>query len=518
MSETLASADYAVLAAYLGAIVVMSIAIAARQKTGEEFFLAGRTMRGRTLALSIMANQASAVSLIGAPAFVALQANGGMRWLQYELALPVAMLLVIALLLPALRSVKGASIYEYTEVRFGKGTRRLVATFFVVSRGLATGVILFATALVVAPVLDTSIPTAIALTGLFSVGYCVLGGIVADIWSDIIQLVVLWVGVIVSAGYIFAHAGMRVFEAVPLDRTRTIILESAGLTDGNSFALLPMIAGGVILYMSYYACDQTQGQRLLAAASEHDARTALALNGLLRFPLVLTYCGFGLLLAGLLRVDPEFAARMAGQPADSLVPAFMIGYLPAGLRGLLLAAILAAAMSSLDSALNSLAAITLDDLVGIDSIRGNVWLGRLMTLAWGISAILSAVVFSKSGTGILVLITQLGSIFYGPVLAVFLLGAMTRGVDGRAASIGMCLGLVANLAAARLATGMSSLWWNVLGFAVAAIAALALSREVRGEWSFEAPRRDALVLGWGAAAMLLIVALLPPMIALVATD
>ncbi|MGK2855641.1 MAG: sodium:solute symporter family transporter [Thermoanaerobaculia bacterium] len=518
MSESLASLDYAVLAVYFGAIVAISIVIARRQKTGEDFFLAGRSMRGRTLALSIMANQASAVSLIGAPAFVALQANGGLRWLQYELALPIAMLLVIALLLPALRSARGASIYEFAERRFGRGTRRLLASIFLVSRGLATGVILYAAALVVAPVLGVSVPVAIAITGLFSVGYCILGGIVADIWSDIVQLAVLWIGVIVSAGYILAHAGLRVVDAVPLERTRTIVADSFGLTDGNSFALLPMLVGGIILYMSYYACDQTQGQRLLAAASDRDARSALLLNGLLRFPLVLTYCGFGLLLAGLLRVDPAFAERMAGQPADSVVPTFMIAYLPAGLRGLLLAAILAAAMSSLDSALNSLAAVTLDDIAGADSTRQNVWLGRLMTLAWGISAILSAIVFARSQSGILVLITQLGSIFYGPVLAVFLLGAMTRGVGGRAASTAIVLGLVLNLAAARHATGMSSLWWNVIGFVATGLVALALTRAPGWIPSFDISRRQSFVLGGAAAVMLLVVALLPPFLALLVAN
>ncbi len=518
MSESLGVVDYAVLALYLGAIITISIVIARRQKKGEGFFLAGRSMRGRTLSLSIMANQASAVSLVGAPAFVALQANGGLKWLRYELALPIAMLLVIALLLPALRSVGGASIYEFAERRFGRGTRRLLASIFLLSRGLATGVILYAAALVVAPVLEISLTTAIAITGLFSVGYCILGGIVADIWSDVVQLGVLWIGVIVSGFYIVAHAGLRVVEAIPLDRTQTIVAGSLGVTDGNSFALLPMLVGGVILYMSYYACDQTQGQRLLAASSDGEARSALLLNGLLRFPLVLTYCCFGLLLAGLLQFDPVFAGRMAGQPADSVVPTFMIAYLPTGLRGLLLAAILAAAMSSLDSALNSLAAVTLDDIAGADSTRRTPRLGRLMTLAWGVSAILSALVFARAETGILVLITQLGSIFYGPMLAVFLLGAMTRGVEGRAASMALLFGLAVNLAAARFTTGMSPLWWNVIGFAATTAGALALTRVPHWIPVFDIPRRQSFVLGGAAAAMLIVVALLPPLIGLLVTD
>ena len=144
MNEALSIADYVVIAAYFAVIFVMSFVIARRQRSGEDFFLAGRTMRGPVLALSIMANQASAVSLVGAPAFVALSKGGGLRWLQYELALPIAMLLVIAFLLPALRSVSGASIYAFAEQRFGIGSRRALAVAFLLSRGLAAGVILYA--------------------------------------------------------------------------------------------------------------------------------------------------------------------------------------------------------------------------------------------------------------------------------------------------------------------------------------------------------------------------------------
>ena len=505
-------ADYAILAGYFVAILAMSAWIASRQRSGDDFFLAGRSMRGRTLALSIMANQASAVSLVGAPAFVALQQGGGLRWLQYELALPIAMILVIVFLLPALRSAAGASIYEFAERRFGSGTRQLLSLVFVVSRGLAAGVILYASALVVAPVLGISVSNAVIVTGLFSVAYCSMGGIVADIWTDVIQLAVLWVGVLVSAVMVFVRTGSDVVRAIPLERTPTVIVDSLGLTDGNSFALVPMLLGGIILYMSYYACDQSQGQRLLAASSDEEARRALVLNGVLRFPLVLTYCLFGLLLAGLLRVDPEFAATMAGKPADSLVPMFILTWLPAGMKGLLIASILAAAMSSLDSALNSLAAVTLEDLVRIKSSNQSAWLGRAVTLAWGLSAIASALIFAKGSTGVLQLITQVGSAVYGPVLAIFLAGAMTRTGNGRAASFALIAGLVANLLLARTVPGMSPLWWNVTGFLVSSVALVVLAGFSRGE-NVVVPRRQVAALSVAAVMMFLVIGTLPPIIA-----
>jgi SSS family solute:Na+ symporter len=268
----------------------------------------------------------------------------------------------------------------------------------------------------------------------------------------------------------------------------------------------------LFLYASYYGCDQSQAQRLLTAAGDRSARRALLLNGLLRFPLVMTYCGFGLLLAALLQIEPEFAAMVNGKPADRLVPTFMMAYLPAGLRGLLLAAILAAAMSSIDSALNSLAAITLDDVLGRAPERQSVWLGRLTSLAWGVFAVGSGMVFARSGAGILELINQLGSAFYGPVLAVFVLGALAPRVRERAVLGGLAASLLANLIVARGAPGVSWLWWNPLGFLCACAVALALTGAPlelrRPNW----PRVEGALLIGAFVVMLMILALLPTLL------
>lgn len=496
MPDTLGPLDLGVVVLYLVAIVGMSYMFARRQHTGEDYFLAGRSMRGWTLAISILANQASAVSLVGAPAFVALREGGGLRWLQYELALPLAMLGLIVVLLPALRSVPGSSIYAYVERRFGRATRQALAGSFLLSRGLSLGVILYASALVVSAALGWPVAWSILAVGLFSVAYTSLGGLAADIWSDVLQFVLLWVGTFVAAAYIFVHGGREVLAAIPLARAEPLVLDASGFHDGTTFAFWPMLFGGFFLYLSYYGCDQSQAQRLLAARSDTDARYALVWNGLLRFPLVLTYCVFGLLLAGLLRVDANFAEQMASRPVDSLVPTFMMSYLPTGLRGLLLAAILAAAMSSIDSALNSLAAVTLEDVAGIAPERQSVWLSRGTSLLWGLFAVGSGLVFARSGSGVLETINQVGSAFYGPVLAVFVLGVLAPRLHGNAALIGLVVGLVANLALARFAPGVSWLWWNPFGFFSATGVALAVGRiapqPVFARW----PRREtALLIG-----------------------
>ena len=498
----LAGPDVAVVVAYLAAIVVASFLLARRQKTGDDYFLAGRRMGGLVLALSILANQASAVSLVGAPAFVALRPGGGLRWLQYELALPLAMLALVAILLPTLREAPGSSIYALVGQRFGPRARRTLAGAFLLSRGLALGVILYASALVVAQVLGWPLPASLLLVGLFSVAYTSLGGIVADIWSDVLQLVLLWGGTLVSAFYVWERGGSAVLGAIPADRTRALVTDSAGLSEGGGFSLWPMLFGGFFLYLSYYGCDQTQAQRLLAARDGRAARRALVLNGVLRFPLVATYCGFGLLLAGLLRVDPGFAAAMEGQPPDSLVPVFILHCLPPGLKGLLLAAILAAAMSSIDSALNSLAAVTLEDVFGRPPSAQSVWLSRAVSLLWGLFAVGSGLAFARGNTGVLELVNQVGSAFYGPVLAVFVLAALFPRVGGRGAVWGLGAGLAGNLALAGGAPQVSWLWWNPAGFLLAMLVALAVTREPLALRAPVWPRRETALLAGAFVVML----------------
>jgi SSS family solute:Na+ symporter len=506
---TLGGLDAGILVAYLLAIFGMSYAFARRQRSGQDYFLAGRRMRGPVLAASLLANQASAISLVGAPAFVALRPGGGLTWLQYELALPLAMLLAIVVLLPALRSAPGASIYGYAERRFGPGTRRALAGAFLLSRGLALGVILYASALVLAAALGWSTDAALLAVGLVAVVYTAMGGVVADIWSDVLQLALLWLGTLVSAAVILVRTGPDLLAAIPPARARTLVTDSLGVGDGNGFAFWPMLLGGLFLYLSYYACDQSQAQRLLTARDDAAARRALVLNGLLRFPLVLTYCVFGLLLAGLLAVEPDLAAALRDRPPDALVPTFITTYLPAGFRGLLVAGILAAAMSSIDSALNSLAAVTLEDVFGVDPLRQSAWLGRFTSLGWGAFAVGAGMVAARSGTGILELVNQVGSAFYGPVLAVFVVGALTRSVGGRAAVTGLAAGLAANLVLAAFAPGLSWLWWNPCGFLVSVTVALGANGAAPGLRAPAWQGRPALILGAAFLAMLALLAVLP---------
>jgi SSS family solute:Na+ symporter len=234
-----------------------------------------------------------------------------------------------------------------------------------------------------------------------------------------------------------------------------------------------MLIGGFFLYLSYYGCDQSQAQRMLTTRTFQKAQKALLINGLLRFPLVLTYCAVGVLLLFFLHAHPEFAAQMEGRQPDFLVPAFLTQYIPKGMLGFLIAGIFAASMSSLDSALNSLSAATYRDFLvkifpRLDGAKDStkVLLSRLLTVFWGAVATGFALEMIGGSETVLELVNKIGSAFYGPILAVFWLGMFVRRAGEKGAIAGLMAGVGVNIFF-WLVFGerVSWLWWNVIGFA-----------------------------------------------------
>ncbi|MGB8952511.1 MAG: sodium:solute symporter [Candidatus Aminicenantales bacterium] len=468
--------DWAILAIYIVGIIGMSWAIGRRQKSQNDYYLGGRAMPAWQIALSIMATQVSAISLIGAPAFIALRANGGLVWLQYEFAIPLAMMLIMLILVPMYHRAHGVTIYEYLERRFGAATRSTISAVFLISRGLGSGVALLATGIVTAVCLNWPLWETVLLIGVVSIVYTTFGGIKADIYSDIIQLVILWTGAFISLFILWNKLDGRAFSVLTQDssRFRVFNFSASGLGDGQTFAFWPMLIGGFFLYLSYYGCDQSQAQRLLTTRTFHQAQKALFLNGLLRFPLVLTYCAVGVLLLPFLHTHPEFAGQLDGRPPDFLIPYFLIQYIPKGLLGILIAGIFAASMSTLDSALNSLSAATYRDFLvkirpGLDALsnRKQVRLSRLLTIFWGIISTAFALKMIGGSETVLELVNKIGSAFYGPVLAVFWLGMWVRRASEKGAITGLAAGVAVNIFLWQyFGERVSWLWWNVVGFGV----------------------------------------------------
>ncbi len=468
--------DLAIVVVFLVGLVLFAGWLARRQRSTDDYYLGGRHLVPWALGLSLAANQVSAISLVGAPAFVALREGGGLIWLQYELAVPLAMAGLILWGVPVLRRARGANVYAAVETRLGTGARRTLASFFLIGRGLGAGVVLYTSALVVQAVTGWGLEASLLVVGTVALAYTALGGLIADVFSDVVQLVILWGGTVIATGVLAYRLsrGPGMLAGIEASRLVPLHVSGTGLGDGETFAFLPMLVGGLFLYLSYYGCDQTQAQRTLAARSGAAARRALAIAALVRFPLVLTYCALGVLLATLVATDAGFAAALAGRPPDALVPEFLVRYLPTGILGIAVSGILAAALSSLDSALNSLSAVTQEEFAprwgrtGGTGLRA-LWGPRLLTVAWGVWATLSGLAFSRADETVIEVINRVGSVFYGSILAVFVLAWRSRRATGAWTVAGALGGVGVNVALWVLAPGVSWLWWNVSGFLIALV-------------------------------------------------
>ncbi|MBO1223688.1 MAG: sodium/solute symporter [Candidatus Scalindua sediminis] len=463
--------DWTVLIIYLIGIIGLGVWLAKRQHSTDDYFLGGRKMGPTVIATSLAANQVSAISLISAPAFVALKTGGGIKWLQFEFAVPIAMIAIMFLLVPVFRQLSGASVYEYAERRFGVGTRLTLSALFMFSRGLSTSVILYTSALVLSVVLGLPIYITMVIMAVVAIAYTTIGGIMADVYSDIIQLVILYGGVLVALIVSINMLGGDLSSlSIDPERLNSIDFSHHGFGDGQTFAFWPMIIGCLFLYMGYYGCDQSQAQRLLATPDNRQAQNALMINGLIRFPIVLTYIIFGVVLAVFIQTHPDFAALLKGKNPDYLVPTFMIHYLPVGVVGLVMAGLFAASMSSLDSAYNSLSAVTVTDFVlkfkpkiAQNSLK-MLRLSKLITLLWGIFTAGGAYFVAKSSSTVIELVNMIGSAFAGPILATFLGGILFRSITGSGVVTGIIVGTALNFFLGQCVPSISWLWWGPIGF------------------------------------------------------
>ncbi len=472
----MALVDWFILIAYILLMISMGYLIGRQQKNQADYYVAGRRMPAWQIALSILATQVSAISLIGAPAFVAVRSGGGLKWLQYEFAIPLAMIAILWIMVPIFQRLKIITIYAYLENRFGTPLRIAISCVFLLARGLGSGVALLATGIVTAVCLNWPLSETIILIGIVALIYTTFGGIKADIYSDILQLFILWGAALLSIAIIWNYIGPEglIFTPETLPRLKVMEWQRTGLGDGSTFSFWAMLVGGFFLYVSYYGADQSQTQRLLATPDTSSATRALFLNGLLRFPLVLTYLTFGVLLIPFLNTHPSFADSLQGMPPDFLVPQFLIQFVPTGLLGIIVAGIFAASMSSLDSAMNSLSAATYHDvLIKLQphlaqlSDKTQVRLSRLLTVFWGALATLFALWLAGGETTVIELVNKIGSAFYGPILGVFWLGMLTQRTRQWHAILGLISGVLVNLILWQyFEQQVSWLWWNAIGFSV----------------------------------------------------
>lgn len=484
------------------------------QSSKSDYFLGGKSFGWLPLGLSVMATQLSAISFISAPAFVGLREGGGMQWLSFEFGVPLAMIFLSLFLLPRLYKAGVVSIYEYLQRRFDRSTRLLISAVFQVSRSFGTAVMVYAVALILMSILDIPFWQTILVIGVITLIYSYQGGMKAVVYGDMIQMIILMIGIGIClvAGWSYLGGWTALTENVDITRLNAVDFEVIGVGGDGGFGFLPMVFGGFCLYASYYGTDQSQVQRLLSAKDFKTVQKTLLFNGLFRFPITLLYCLMGLVIGTFVLTTPEFMAKIPADRVDLMIPIFIRDYLPHGIIGLLIVAILSAAMSSLSSAINSLSAVTTEDILvgGNKDVTDEQYAkySKGASLFWGVVCITLAFFAGNIADTVIEAINKIGSVFYGPILATFIAAVGLKFIQAKAMNTGLVIGVGVNIFLwLVVGDNLFWFWWNLIGAVVTLGVALLMAVVLKEKASdFEEEKQDAEVKGNRSYMILLAIA------------
>ncbi|RPJ81383.1 MAG: hypothetical protein EHM13_10515, partial [Acidobacteria bacterium] len=381
--------DYIVLAVYLVGVTVFGTLFRRTQRTTKDYFLGTRNTHWFVISLSIVATETSSLTLIGVPAiaytvYARPELGGSLTYLQVVLGYIVARVIIAFLFIPAYFQGEMLTAYELLRRRFGTRAKHFAASLFVVTRAFADGVRVFAASLVAAAVIGSSIPNfpdlwfwSVVIVGALTLVYTFEGGVAAVIWTDLIQLVVYIGGSLLAA--------WKLLELVP-GGWATVAAHAAEADKFQVFSFswdlsLPFtfwagLIGGTFLTMASHGTDQLMVQRLLTCKNKRDSQKALIASGFIVFFQFLLFLLVGVMLYAYYQHAP--APNLTTN--DEVFPAFIVAHLPNGLAGLMIAAVFAAAMSTMSGSLNSLASTTVFDFYK-PLVRRPIADARLMTIS-----------------------------------------------------------------------------------------------------------------------------------------
>jgi len=452
MTEHFTWLDVLVLVAYLGGVTALGMYFGRKQKNATDYFVASHSIPWWALMLSIVATETSALTFISTPglSYGSTPGTGDLGFLQIVAGYIIGRIVVATVLLPRYFKGKMVTAYALLEQRFGYETRRFTSIVFMITRGLADSVRVFATAipiaLIISPTLQNKafvMPTAILILGALTVLYTYKGGMKAVVWTELLQASVYLLGALsalvilgmaVSGGWnsIFSQAAsankLRLLDFyVGFDRAHTVW---AGLI------------GGAFLAMASHGTDQLIVQRLLSARNLRDGQKAIIGSGLVVFVQFALFLLIGLGLWAFYqgRIFPT---------TDQIFPTFIIDRMPPGLVGLIIAAVIAATMSTHSGAINSLAAATTHDIYLPLTKRAadapeTLRMGKLFALAWGTVLTLGALLFpQETNTPVVIVALGIASFTYGGLLGGFFLGVFWARAIQRDAILGMSVGIAA---------------------------------------------------------------------------
>ena len=476
--------DLGVILFYLIGITWFGARFRGSQKTLKDYFLGGRTTPWWAISFSIVSAETSTLTVIGTPA---LAFGGNFGFLQVVAGYLLARIVISILFLPHYFRGKCSLRNELMQRRFGQRIRKLTAGSFLILRALAEGVRVFAISIVISIILGTGEIASISLIVCLTLFYTFEGGMTAVIWTDVVQMILYVGGAILSFFVILDHIpqgwGHVAAMAAAADKLQIFDFRFELTREffARPYSFWAGVLGGCFLTTASHGTEQLMVQRLLSARNLKEGRAALFTSWIVicfQFTLFLV---IGLLLY----VYYADAGLPAPKPADRIYPDFIWRFLPPGVAGLVIAAILAAAMSNLSAALNALASTTIMDfykpmLAAHAKLRDEAHflsMARWATIGWGVLLFLIGLVARHWGS-VLEAGLSIASIIYGSLLGVFLLGLGTKRVGEKAAICGMAAGLLIMLYV-KFNTQIAWTWYVMIGTSVTIGVALLASLFVR---------------------------------------
>lgn len=447
--------DITTIAIYMSALVAMGFYFSRKNKSTEEYFVGGRSYSGWVIGLSMIGTSISSVTFLAFPADAYKTA-----WLRFlpNFTLPVAVLLAAYFFLPFFRRTKIISAYEYLEDRFSPSIRVYGAITFIIGQLIRLALILFLVSILMHEITGYSTVTSVLLAGVLVAAYTIIGGIDAVIWTDVLQTIVLVLGgiVILILIVIAMPGGLgQIFEIASADNKFAI----AELTNGRlnpvtwAFSLsdktgLMMLFVGLTVWLQEYGTNQNVIQRYAAAKSIKEARKGLFTIGTLNIPIWAFYMFLGTALYAFFQVNPapEAMEMLDGtKKAEHIMPFFILNYMPPGVAGIVISAALAAAMSSLDSSINAISTVTVNDIYR-RHIRKDKEDKHYLHVAWvaaGVASvfmIIGAIILLYSDTKTIQdAATILSSVVMGGVFGMYLLGFVTERANSKSVWLGIAV-------------------------------------------------------------------------------
>lgn len=459
--------DYAILLIYLAAMVGIGFIFAGRQKTADDFFLAGRKMPWLAVAMSMYASLTSAVTYMGLPG---LAYRSNVTLLAVAVVSPLLAPILIFVFYPVYRKLNITTSYEYIGIRFGNAARKTAGALFLCARLGWMATVIYAPALALSIATGLPLLFSILTLGTLATLYTVMGGLAAVLWTDVVQFITLIGGAMVVAVFLIGFSPDGAAGIIAFAR------DNDHLQLDGSISLWRMTLTGVAIsfffqMMQDYGTDQVTVQRLLSTKTKRGMAKAILFNAGTDFCIVSLLLFIGLGLFAYYQLNP--GALPQNISGDKIFPYFIAHVLPTGLSGLLIAAIFAAAMSSMDSGINSMATVVVNDFTGggVHPVkRARIVTALLGVLATALSVFLF---FVSKAEGIIETFAAFMGLFSAPVLALFLLGLLTRRGSFSAWIPAALLSIA--FTAWLQSTDISWIWYFPSGFAISLIGAWILS-------------------------------------------